>query len=139
MRKAPIYKFVHSFLSSVTNTCNPSGILVFSTTLRFAQNIPEILPPSPNAASLRIYSQILVWLLNGLPEISIPIGNLQCSEVDLNISLGYHGGGMHRFEHPRWIGNGWSLNAGGFITRRVAVVSDELQEYGILPEIMHSY
>jgi hypothetical protein len=84
MQKAPIYKLVHVFLSTVTNTLKARGCLILSTTLIFAQNIPKILQPTPNGASLRIYGQIPVSLFNGLPEISIAVGNLQRSEVDFN-------------------------------------------------------
>jgi len=110
------------------------------TSLSLAQdNIPTVLPPSPNAASLGTYGQIPVSLFNGLPEISIPLGSVKESDANVNISLGYHGGGIHPDDHPGWVGLGWNLNAGGVITRRVAGGVDENIEPNFNPETRYSY
>ena len=90
------------------------------------QDVSNILPPSPNAASLGIYGQIPVSLFNGLPQISVPLGNVSLDGTNIDISLGYHGGGVHPEDHPGWVGLGWNLNAGGSITRRVAGPIDEI-------------
>jgi len=101
-------------------------ILFFTAALCSGQEPPKIQPPSPNAASLGIYGQIPVSLFNGLPQISIPIGNIAVGETDIDISLSYHGGGVRPDDHPGWVGLGWNLNAGGSITRIVKGGVDEV-------------
>jgi len=103
------------------------GIILFFTAAScFGQEPTKIQPPSPNAASLGIYGQIPVSLFNGLPQISIPIGNIAVGETDIDISLSYHGGGVRPDDHPGWVGLGWNLNAGGSITRIVKGDADEV-------------
>ncbi|HRE50903.1 MAG TPA: hypothetical protein PK339_05765 [Flavitalea sp.] len=89
-------------------------------------NIPRVAVPSPNAASIAIHGQIPVSLFNGLPQISIPLGEVQAGKINVPISLNYHGGGIRPDHHPSWVGLGWDLQAGGVITRRVVGAADEI-------------
>lgn len=99
--------------------------LAQSTPPEISAILPPVTPPSPNAASLGTFGQVPVSLFNGLPQISIPLGNVTLDEVNVDISLSYHGGGINPEQHPGWVGLGWNLNAGGAITRRVNGRVDE--------------
>lgn len=74
-------------------------------------------PPSPNASSLGVYGEIPVSYYTGIPSINIPIYDIKNGDIDLNISLNYFSLSNKVEEESSWIGLGWSLNAGGVITR----------------------
>ena len=85
----------------------------------------KIFPTSPNAASLGKYGDIPVSHHTGVPNISIPIHTLTEGELSVPISLSYHSSGIKVDELASWVGLGWSLNAGGAITRTIVGAHDE--------------
>lgn len=87
---------------------------------------PDLLPPSPTAASLGEYGEIPVSLYTGIPNITIPLWDIQTRDLSLSINLSYHAGGVKVEEIAPWTGLGWSLNAGGVITRTVRSLPDDL-------------
>jgi len=76
-----------------------------------------VIPPAPEAASLGQYGNVPVSLYNGRINLSVPIYELKGKEISLPISLSYNSGGFKVAEDPGWAGLGWTLNAGGVITR----------------------
>ena len=93
--------------------------------VKILQNIFNIIPPSPTSAALGKYGDINVGLYTGIPSIDIPLYNIKDGLLDLPISLTYHAGGIKVEEIASWVGIGWSLNAGGVITRQVRGMVDE--------------
>ncbi|MCB0555853.1 MAG: RHS repeat protein, partial [Phaeodactylibacter sp.] len=85
----------------------------------------DITPTTPNAASLGEYSDIPVGHHTGVPSISVPIYTISDGPVSLPISLSYHASGVRVEELASWVGLGWSLNAGGMISRTVRNAPDE--------------
>lgn len=83
--------------------------------------------PSPNAASLGKFGDIPVNYNVGLPSITVPIFSYSKPNdaLALNISLDYFGGGIRVQEKSSNVGIGWSLNAGGVITRQMRGGPDE--------------
>jgi hypothetical protein len=96
----------------------------------------EVIPPSPNAASLGQYGDVSVSNNTGVPSISIPLYTVKSVGIELPISLSYHGSGIKVAQEASWVGLGWALNTGGVITRAVRG-SDDLKLYGYLtvPEL----
>lgn len=84
---------------------------------------PQI--PSPNAAALGEYGDFPVSYHTGVPNISIPIYTLTEGSLQFLISLSYHSSGIQVDEVASWVGLGWSLNAGGVITRMINGTPDE--------------
>ena len=80
---------------------------------------------SPNAASLGKYGDIPVGYHTGTPQISIPLYTVKAGNLSLPIGLSYHASGLKVMEPASWVGAGWSLNAGGVITRTVMGLPDE--------------
>ncbi len=80
---------------------------------------------SPNAASLGKVADIPVSYHTGIPNIDIPISTISAGPISLPIGLSYHAGGLKVMEQSSWVGAGWSLNAGGMITRSVRGVADD--------------
>jgi len=85
---------------------------------------PKIIPPSPNAAAFAKYGDIPVNTYTGVPSVSIPIVELRSRSITVPISLSYHTGGIKVFEEASRVGLGWTLNAGGVITRTIAGQDD---------------
>jgi RHS repeat-associated protein len=84
-----------------------------------------VIPPSPNASSLGKYGEIPVGTYTGTPQISLPIGEAKGKEFSVPISLSYHAGGIKVDDIASQVGLGWSLNAGGVITRTIKGLPDE--------------
>ncbi|TAK32702.1 MAG: type IV secretion protein Rhs, partial [Saprospiraceae bacterium] len=88
--------------------------------------VKDVIMPAPSAASLGKYGDIPVNYFTGLPSIDIPIYTIQEGPLSLPISLSYHASGIKVGEPASWVGAGWSLNAGGMITRTVLGLRDEV-------------
>src|SRR5687767_3004390 len=103
-----------------------SILFCFSCSLILAQSPNfNISFPSPNAASLGLYGEVPVSLHNGVANISIPMYEINEGPIKLPVSLSYHASGVRPDVHPGWVGNGWTLNCGGMITRVVKGTPDE--------------
>ena len=102
---------------------------LFSNQSAFAQainnQIKDVVMPSPTAASLGKYGDIPVSYNTGVPSIGIPIHTVTEGSVSLSISLNYHAGGLKVGEPSSWVGTGWSLQAGGIISRTIQGRADE--------------
>lgn len=86
----------------------------------------DLIPPSPNAAALGKYGIVPVSLQTGIPNISIPITEAIGRELKVPVTLNYHNNGFKPSEEASWVGLGWSLDAGGVITRILRDKVDEL-------------
>lgn len=93
---------------------------------------PEISPASPTVASLMRFEEIPINAYTGIPDISIPIYSFKTrsSKVNLDLSLNYHATGIGAEEIAAYTGLGWSLLAGGSISRTVRGYPDEIIQHG---------
>ncbi|GAA0891202.1 hypothetical protein GCM10009122_08810 [Fulvivirga kasyanovii] len=82
------------------------------------------IPPPPDAAALGKYGEIPVGTYTGIPSINIPLYNVEGRHLSLPISLSYHASGIKVEEVSSWVGAGWSLSAGGVITRSINGLTD---------------
>lgn len=92
----------------------------FTTTKFFPQAV------SPTAYQIGQYGRTPVSYFHGLPQISVPLTEVRGRGFTLPVSLSYHGGGIKPDQHPGWVGLGWSLHAGGSITRVIHGMKDEM-------------
>lgn len=83
--------------------------------------------PTPNAISLGTYGEVPVSHFTGIPNISVPIYELTGKNVKVPISLSYHAQGVRPNILSGWTGIGWTLMAGGAITRKQRGLRDEEQ------------
>ncbi|PLB20059.1 MAG: YD repeat protein [Flavobacteriaceae bacterium FS1-H7996/R] len=88
----------------------------------------KIIPPSPTAAALGAYGDIPIGYYTGTPNISIPLFEINTGSYSLPISLSYNASSVRVAEDASWVGLGWSLNAGGVITRSIRGL-DDLNSY----------
>lgn len=87
--------------------------------------LPKVLPGSPEAASIARYGNIPVNMFTGIPDISIPLYEIQVGELKMPITLSYHASGNRVTDIPSRAGLGWSVSAGGSITRKMMGKPDE--------------
>ena len=114
-------------------------ISVFTATLLYAQaKFPGGAPgyftmnpasfvdvPAPETASLGKYGDVGVSYFTGNPNISIPLYNITVRDIDMPITLDYESSGVRVNGLPTWVGQNWTLNVGGVITRTVKGRYDE--------------
>jgi hypothetical protein len=79
---------------------------------------------SPNVSTLEKFGNVPVSLYTGVPEISIPIYEIQSKEISIPISLSYHAGGIRVEQEASMVGLGWDLSCGGVIYRTVRGLDD---------------
>jgi YD repeat-containing protein len=87
--------------------------------------MPKPVPTSPNVASLGKYGDYQVAYFSGLPDISIPIFEVQSGSLKVPITLSYHASGNKQTDVASWVGLGWSLSTGGQISRNISGKPDE--------------
>ncbi len=90
-----------------------------------SQEMPDIVPPSPEAASFGKFSEVPVSLYTGLPNIAVPIASYEVGNRSFPVSIGYHARGIRVEEIASRVGIGWSLNAGGQISRQTRGQPDD--------------
>lgn len=91
-------------------------------------DMPTILPPSPTVAALMRFEEVPVSNYTGVPDISIPIFSTatRSKDIGLDISLKYSPSGIAADAVASDVGLGWSLFAGGTISRTVRGMPDEI-------------
>lgn len=112
---------------------------VFCCLVSLAQELPKIIPPSPNTASLEKYGEIPIGLFTGSPQVNIPLYQFSTKNLSVPITLRYSSNGIRVDEYSSNVGMGWDLNAGGSITRRINDDPDELQQERIPNVNTHLY
>lgn len=112
----------------------PVIIFILGATRGLSQELPGTnvkIPPSPGAVSQAQFAETAVNMYSGIPSINIPLGNVSGKQIGAPINLSYLASGRRVDEIASWVGLGWTLNAGGVITRVVRGRPDE-QTYGFL-------
>ena len=106
----------------ITLICN----FVFGQNPEIKTNLPSIIPPSPTVAALMKFEEVPVSNYTGVPDISIPLFSTPTlsKDINLDISLKYHSG-VGANDRSSDVGLGWSLFAGGTISRTVRGLPDE--------------
>jgi YD repeat-containing protein len=112
---------------SLTTSCLHSALAQLDKPVldQINRMMPNPLPPSPNVAGLGKFGDYKVDLFNGLPEISIPIFEIESGPLKVPIKLSYHASGIKPTDQAGWVGLGWALSAGGQISRKVNGAADE--------------
>lgn len=105
-------------------------LALLSVSFAFSQNLPKVMPPSPNASALAQYTNVPTNNYTGVPNISVPLYSIKSGEIELPISVSYHASGIRVSQEASNVGLGWALNAGGVITRAVNGVDDLKPIYG---------
>ncbi|GAB2808970.1 DUF5977 domain-containing protein [Ferruginibacter profundus] len=89
------------------------------------QKMVDFLPPAPNAAAIIKHSEISLNKNTGSPAINIPLFTVKGIKLSAGVSIGYSSTGIKVDEIASRVGMGWSLSAGGVITRTIRGWADE--------------
>lgn len=108
------------------------ALLALGTYSGWSQELPNIVPPSPEAAALGTFTEVPVSHYTGLPNISVPIYTIQEGGVSIPISLSYHARGVQVSQTAPRTGMGWSLSYGGSLSRQTRGKADESAVNGYL-------
>jgi hypothetical protein len=111
------------------------GIII--SAIGFSQDLPQVISPTPNAASLFKYAEYPVNYSTGLPEITIPLFEVKSGQLSVPITLSYHSSGRKVYDETGAVGIGWTLMAGGMISRTVYGDPDNEQVQG--KEVLFPY
>ncbi len=90
-----------------------------------------ITPVAPTAASLGRYGDHPVDISMGLVPIEIPLYEIVSGGLRVPIKLKYHSGGIKVKQEASWVGLGWDLDFGGYITRTVSGYPDEAENENV--------
>ena len=114
-----------------------SAVLALGALCAQSQELPQIVPPSPEAAALGTFTEVPVSHYTGLPNISVPIYTIQQGGVSIPINLSYHARGVQVSQTASRTGMGWSLSYGGSISRQIRGKADEVLLNGYLSNRTH--
>ena len=104
------------------STKNTPSVLVLTDAQKL---LPQIAPQSPQVAAMERHGNYAVKKYNGLVDISLPIFQIKVGNISVPISLAYHPSGNKVNDVASQVGLGWSLNAGGQISRTLTGLPDE--------------
>ena len=112
---------LHDHMDAIKNNSSAQQTLY----KRGETTIENTLPPTPEAASAAKYTDVPVSHSRGLAFLDIPFHTLKGREISIPIHLSYTSGGIKMDETAGVAGLGWSLMAGGVVTRTVMDMPDE--------------
>ena len=129
-------------LSRITLT----GVLLTFTWLHSAAQsgsqinyfVPQPFPRSPTATALEKYGTYQVNEFTGVPDISIPLYTVEAGGFQVPITLSYHASGNKVTDVASWAGLGWSVSAGGQLSRKSMGLPDDVT-YGYLNGYLWPY
>lgn len=98
----------------------------------YTGSLPKVSPVSPNAAALFKAVERPIGSYTGTTPISVPLYTITVGGLSVPISINYHNGGIRVEEVAGSVGLGWSLAAGGAVTRVLNGIPDETVNYGYL-------
>ena len=101
--------------------------ILFATTLCSSQANTDLRPQvkSPEVNKFEQYMNMPVNLVSGTPQVSIPIYTLEYGGLILPISLEYDASGVKVESIASSVGQNWSLNVGGVVSRNTKGAPDE--------------
>lgn len=85
-----------------------------------------VIPPSPEVGTLLKYSEIPIEHFSGLPDVSFELYRLIVGNINVPITLSYHGGGIRNTDKEGNAGLGWNILSEANISRVVYGAPDEL-------------
>ncbi len=86
------------------------------------------MPKAPNTAGLVQHIDCPVSYYTGVPEIKIPLYEIDVYGFKIPLTINYHASGIRASQEATWVGLGWNLNCGGMVSRTVRC-SDDFHEY----------
>lgn len=76
-------------------------------------------PCSPEAAAIQRLAEFPMDYSTGVPNISVPVFEISVGEWSLPVAISYNASGVRVQEVASPVGLGWTLDAGGVVTRAI--------------------
>lgn len=89
------------------------------------EHFVRVVPPSPEAAKLGEYGEVPLNYSTGMPSLTVPLYTVRSRDLSLPMSLSYGYSGLKTAAKATEAGLGWSLDAGGIVTREMRGNPDE--------------
>lgn len=89
----------------------------------------NVIPNTPDVAAWIRNLHTEVSLSTGTVNYRIPIYNFLNSKLNLPIEIGYNSNGIKVAQMSSILGLGWNINVGGFISRQIEGLTDEMTGY----------
>src|SRR5258708_17101870 len=80
-----------------------------------AYNLADLHPVSPNAFQFMKYTEMPVSEYTGIPEINVPLFEINVDGLKIPVNLTYHARGINVTQEASWVGLGWDLQIGSLI------------------------
>lgn len=94
-------------------------VLISCFYMATAQQLPEVVLPTPESSALFKYMDYPVSHSTGVANISVPLYTIKQGDIEVPVSLQYHSSGRKVYDETGAIGLGWTLVAGGRISRTI--------------------
>ena len=111
----------------------------------YSSIIDNLTPQSPSAFQFLKYTKMPVNDYTGIPDITVPLYEIDVDEVKVPVSLSYHAIGIRVSQDASWVGLGWDLTFGSII-QTINKLDDfygkndpDTPYYKILPDYNLSY
>jgi hypothetical protein len=130
-----IYKLINNSTIKGSIITITSFLCLFGITQAQAPK-KDITPTSPEAAALTKMINFPVNFNTGLPNIAVPLYQVESGNLKLPIGISYHSGGFKINEQSTSVGLGWSLTSDIQITRSVNGLDDFKPLKGYLANAM---
>lgn len=104
-------------------------IVLMLTKAGICQSEKPFTPPSPQSQEFIKYGDYPVGYFTGIPDISIPLHQVDFYGYKFPLTLKYHPSGIKAGGHVDPSGLGWTLFCGGEISRTVHNVPDESADF----------
>jgi len=122
-------KYVVTVVTIMCFNFTVHGQIDFAYPIVADMNNNVMVDPTPEAQSMGKYGDIKVSNYTGTVNVPIPIYSFNSQKLGMDINLVYTTGGVKVSEESSWVGQGWTLQAGGVITRTVIGKPDSEGHY----------
>lgn len=95
--------------------------------------LAQITPKSPNIGAFEKFTEVPVGLGTGVVNLQVLIYEIQVGQLKIPITLSHHNNGLKTDEIPSWVGHGWSLSTGGYISYQQNGKNDFDPQFGLFP------
>jgi RHS repeat-associated protein len=99
----------------------------------------SVTQPSPGAANLGKYGEVNINNFTGALNLQFPIHTVKGSDIGTSVSVSYDGSGNKVEALPSLVGLGFTLNAGGVITRSIQGKPDLNSNYYSRASELYNY
>ncbi|UWX60252.1 hypothetical protein N0B40_17865 [Chryseobacterium oranimense] len=86
----------------------------------------KIIPPSPSSFAFANYGNLPANLFTGTPRINIPLLKFETQNIRVPINIDYTSAGVMVDQFETLVGQSWSFNTGGIITKTVFGADDDV-------------